>query len=250
METGVPVWLVPQFAPVQIHCCVPVDSVKLNADAFASPLRRHAKCLAIPPRPRWEITALRARRVVLVDPPLDAPIVRKVHSAPVRIVKQAGLGAAGVAEEEFPVRIRSQFEPGFLRLRRRDRSRQKQRRHGEGGKCAVGRQFHEGLFLLWKSRKTDRDPLCPVASSWSVWLRGLAAFALLRCGRLGVRVARGVSVARNPNKMMRIVSRNRLSIGFPYSNSTRFPNDASRRCAPITALITACIVKSGSRSGR
>src|SRR5271165_1516949 len=35
------------------------------------------------------------------------------------------------------------------------------------------------LALLRNTRKTDRDPLCPIASSCSVWHRGLAAFALL-----------------------------------------------------------------------
>ena len=33
--------------------------------------------------------------------------------------------------------------------------------------------------LLRDSRKTDRDPLCLIASFWFVWRRGLAAFALL-----------------------------------------------------------------------
>jgi osmotically-inducible protein OsmY len=33
--------------------------------------------------------------------------------------------------------------------------------------------------LLIYTRKTDRDPLCPVTSGWSIWRRGIAAFALL-----------------------------------------------------------------------
>ena len=50
--------------------------------------------------------------------------------------------------------------------------------------------------------------------------------------------------------MMRIVSRNNRSIGCPYSSSTFFPNEARRRCAAITALITACNVRSGCKSER
>src|SRR5208283_5679527 len=40
------------------------------------------------------------------------------------------------------------------------------------------------LIVLLNTRKTDRDPLCPIARFRSVWRRGLAAFALTTCGAL------------------------------------------------------------------
>ena len=45
------------------------------------------------------------------------------------------------------------------------------------------------LIVLLKTRKTDRDALCPIMSFSSVWRRWLAAFALALCGPLLYTVA-------------------------------------------------------------
>ena len=112
MEAGISVGMSSQLVPVHIHRRVPIDSVKLHADSFAFPLGRRAERLAIPSDAGWKIAAFRARRIVLVGPAFDAPIVREIYRAPGPVRKRARLGAARVAEEESPAGVSSQDQPG------------------------------------------------------------------------------------------------------------------------------------------
>ena len=113
-ETGVSVRMRSELVAVEIYRGVPVDSVKLDADLFALPLGGSSERLAIPACSRRKETAPGAAWIVLIGRAFNAPVMRKIYSAPRAIGKRFGFSATRVAEEESPVGVRRQHQPGRL----------------------------------------------------------------------------------------------------------------------------------------
>ena len=104
--------------PVQEHGRVPVHAVELDAHPLLLPGRGSVERPAIPADARREVAAAVPGRVLRVGRSLDAPVVRKAHAAPRRIVERRRLGAGRIALDEPPVEVRREDLPrGRLRLR-------------------------------------------------------------------------------------------------------------------------------------
>jgi putative NIF3 family GTP cyclohydrolase 1 type 2 len=84
--------------------------------------------------------------------------------------------------------------------------------------------------LLLNSRKTDRDPLCPIASSWSVWRRGLAAFALSAVCALTASAQETNLTARQ------VIDRIQKNVGVPWRSETVDTFKAGDPDTPVTGI--------------
>jgi hypothetical protein len=100
---------------VDPHVAVRHHAVELDEDATPRVSGGQREALAIPADARRKKAAVLARRVLLVERPLDAPVVRHVYLAPRRVVKLRPLRARRVRFKETPVRVERRDDARRLR---------------------------------------------------------------------------------------------------------------------------------------
>ena len=103
-EGGVTVRVVTQLGAVDPHGGIHIDTIEIDADLLTGKSAVDKEALAIPADAARLVGALglKVGRIVLID----AVVVGKRHVLPRRIVKRGIVGAAGVAQIEFPVVVK------------------------------------------------------------------------------------------------------------------------------------------------
>ena len=103
-EGGVTVRVVTQLGAVDPHGGIHIDAIEIDANLLSGKSAVDKEALAVPADAAWLVGALglEVGRIVLID----AVVVGKRHVLPRRIVKRGIVGAAGVAQIEFPVVVK------------------------------------------------------------------------------------------------------------------------------------------------
>jgi hypothetical protein len=144
-EADVTVGPFAKMMPVDPHVAVRHHAVELDEDAALRVLCGEVEVLAVPADARGQVAAVLARGVLLVERPLDAPVVRHVETAPGRVVELGPLGARPVALEEAPVGVEVHRDARRARPALRERGRRERERRQQQQEC--GRDSRSSLHL-------------------------------------------------------------------------------------------------------
>ncbi len=126
-----------QMLPVDPHIAVghyPIEPDKESLPLFAG---RNHQIFTIPANTGGHKASARSAGGILIDSPLNTPVVRNIQLAPGSVVKGGILSILVVAQEEFPIGIDVRHFTHLLTLQRGERHTGNQEDKKKGYKSKV-----------------------------------------------------------------------------------------------------------------
>src|SRR5580658_5006695 len=104
-EWNVTVGPVAQMMAVDPDVAVLVDAVEFDRNDFAAPGRRDTELLAVPTDSGWHVAAGASGGRMLIDWPLDAPVMWQVKRSPIHIFEGRLFGSRCIVSDKPPSKV-------------------------------------------------------------------------------------------------------------------------------------------------
>src|SRR4030095_5040989 len=112
LERAVTVRTFPEIVAINPNFTVAINTIEIDEDKLSFRPRREIKRLAIPTNPARKRSTASSSGTLLVEFSFDAPIMRQIQRAPLRIVESFILTIRNIAKMKTPICVECQFVLG------------------------------------------------------------------------------------------------------------------------------------------